>query len=62
MRMSRIGVGEDNFKKARLNPQIQQNHCAEATEPVACSIFKSDAANSLCLGLKIKLMRSTPLF
>lgn len=55
MRMSRVMVGEDNLKKESLNPQIQQNHCAKAIEPAVCSIFKSDAANSL--GLKIKLMR-----
>lgn len=57
MRMSRVGVGEDNLKKESLSPQIQQNHYARATEPAVCSVFKSDAANSLCLGLKIKVMR-----
>lgn len=49
--------GGRQFKKGKFKSPDTTKPFARATETAVCSVFKSDDANSLCLGLKIKLMR-----
>lgn len=58
--MSWVGGGaeDDFFKKGEsLSHQIQQKPLCKSNRASCMSPFKSEATNSLCLGLKLRLVR-----